>query len=90
MGEFYKHSRNNYLITRNVEQRLALLPGPKLLPGFRQMLRDRFGKSKEQTVDGFQFIDGEIHATVPRVFREQPRRLMRVFLHAPSQRRERA
>ena len=82
MGEFYKHSRNNYLITRNVEQRLALLPGPKLLPGFRQMLRDRFGKSKEQTVDGFQFIDGEIHATVPRVFREQPRRLMRVFLHA--------
>jgi [protein-PII] uridylyltransferase len=33
-------------------------------------------------VDGFKFIDGEIHATSPRVFREQPRRLMRVFLYA--------
>jgi [protein-PII] uridylyltransferase len=81
LGEFYAHTRNIYLITRAVEQRLALLPRPKLLPDFRRMFRDRFGK-KEQVVDGFKFISGEIRAAVPRVFREQPRRLMRVFLYA--------
>jgi UTP:GlnB (protein PII) uridylyltransferase len=35
-----------------------------------------------EPVDGFKFINGEIHATSNRVFRDQPRRLMRVFLHA--------
>ena len=82
MGEFYQHTRHIYLITRSVEQRLAMLPKPKLLPDFGRLLRDRFGKSKEQVVDGFKFIEGEIQAVAPRVFREQPRRLMRVFLHA--------
>ncbi|HMJ89706.1 MAG TPA: HD domain-containing protein, partial [Candidatus Acidoferrum sp.] len=81
MGDFYTHSRNIYLITRTVEERLALLPGPKLLPDFRRMLKDRFGK-KEQLVDGFKFVQGEIHSVHNRVFREQPRRLMRVFLYA--------
>ncbi len=81
MRDYYIHSRNIYLITRTVEQRLALLPGPKLLPDFRRLIRDRFGK-KEQIVDGFKFIGGEILAVHNRVFREQPRRLMRVFLYA--------
>jgi [protein-PII] uridylyltransferase len=81
MRDYYTHSRNIYLITRTVEQRLALLPGPKLLPDFRRMLRDRFSK-KEQIVDGFKLVAGEIHAVHNRVFREQPRRLMRVFLYA--------
>ena len=81
MGEFYKHTRNIYLITRTVERRLALLPTPKRLPDFRRLFSDRFAK-KEQVVDGFKFMEGEIHAAAPRVFREQPRRLMRVFLHA--------
>lgn len=80
MGDFYKHSRNIYLITRSVEQRLALLPKAKLLPDFRRMLA--FGKPKEQTVDGFKFLDGELHAATPRVFRDKPQRLMRVFLYA--------
>jgi len=81
MGEFYSHTRNIYLITRTVEQRLALLPKAKLLPDFRRLFRDRFGR-KEQVIDGFKFQEGEIHAAAPRVFREQPRRLMRVFLYA--------
>jgi len=80
MGDFYSHSRNIYLLTRTVEQRLALRPKPKLLPGFRRMLP--FGKEKEPVVDGFKFIDGVIHAAVPRVFRDKPERLMRVFLYA--------
>ena len=33
-------------------------------------------------MDGFKFVDGEIHAASNRVFRDQPRRLMRVFLYA--------
>src|SRR5205085_2337930 len=82
MGEFYKHSRNIYLITDTLEQRLALLPKQKLLPDFRRMIFDRLGKSKEQVIDGFKFVEGEIHAAVPRVFKDQPRRLMRVFLYA--------
>src|SRR5207249_1721522 len=32
--------------------------------------------------DGFKFVDGEIHAASNRVFRDQPARLMRVFLYA--------
>ncbi len=82
MGEFYKHTRNIYLITDTLEQRLALRPRPKLLPGFKRLILDRLGKSKAQVLDGFKFIEGEIHAAGPRVFKEQPRRLMRVFLYA--------
>lgn len=83
MREFYRHARNIYLITRTIEQRLALLPAPRRLPGIslRALLPGRRQPAKE-AVDGFRFIDGEIHAVSNRVFREQPRRLMRVFLHA--------
>ena len=83
MREVYTHSRNIYLITRTLEQRLALSPKPKRLaalslrawlPGAR--------KIEIEPVDGFKFVDGEILAVSNRIFREQPRRLMRVFLHA--------
>ncbi len=80
MRDVYTHSRNIFLITRTLEQRLALRPPPKglslraLLPGGRP--------PAAEPVDGFKFQDGEIHATSSRVFRDQPRRLMRVFLHA--------
>jgi len=80
MGDFYSHTRNIFLITRTVEQRLALLPKPKFLPGFRSMLP--FGKSKDQIVDGFKLGAGDIRAATPRVFRDKPERLMRVFLYA--------
>jgi len=35
-----------------------------------------------EPIDGFKISAGEIHATSTRVFKEQPRRLMRVFLYA--------
>ena len=82
LGEFYSHSRNIYLLTRTVEQRLALRPKPRLLPGFRRMLPFGKAKEKEPVVDGFKFMDGEIHAALPSVFRDRPERLMRVFLYA--------
>ncbi|MGA2867504.1 MAG: [protein-PII] uridylyltransferase [Verrucomicrobiota bacterium] len=81
MRDVYRHARSIFLITRTLEQRLALQPSaPRrlslraLLPGGR--------KPASEPVDGFKFIDGEIHAASNGVFREQPRRLMRVFLHA--------
>jgi [protein-PII] uridylyltransferase len=82
MRDLYTHSRNIYLITRSVEERLALLPRPARLPAIRKFLRKPFGGEKEQVVDGFKFEEGQIHATTNRVFRDQPRRLMRVFLYA--------
>ncbi|HVY69469.1 MAG TPA: HD domain-containing protein, partial [Verrucomicrobiae bacterium] len=81
MRVLYTHMRNIYLITRTLEQRLALIPQPRRLPTFRGFLRARRERA-QYPIDGFKFIDGEIYAASPRVFRDQPRRLMRVFLHA--------
>jgi [protein-PII] uridylyltransferase len=87
MRDVYTHSRNIYLITRTLEQRLALLPQPRWLPDFS--LPGRLSgllpggrKPAIEPVDGFKFTDGYIHATSNHVFRDQPRRLMRVFLYA--------
>ena len=87
MRDVYTHSRNILLITRTLEQRLALLPQPRKLPGLSlpQSISGFLHGGRRRVsepVDGFKFIDGEIHATSNRVFREQPRRLMRVFLYA--------
>src|SRR4051812_12325851 len=82
MRDLYTHSRNIYLITRTLEERLALLPQPKKLPSLRKFLRSPFGQPKEQTMDGFKIQEGQIHYMSTRVFKDQPRRLMRVFLYA--------
>lgn len=83
MRDLYTHLRNVYLITRTLEQRLALLPQPdRRLPSFGQLLRTGRHRLRRQVVDGFKVVDGEICPLTSRVFRDQPRRLMRVFLHA--------
>lgn len=82
MRAYYTHSRNIDLITRTVEQRLALVPQPTLLPSFRDMIRNRTMKAREQIVDGFKIVDGEIRPLNRHIFRDSSRRLMRVFLHA--------
>lgn len=81
MRDFYKHSRNIYLITQLVEQRLALMPTASRFPTFKEILRSR-QQATPQVVDGFIFNEGQIEAANARIFREQPRRLMRVFLYA--------
>src|SRR5258705_4967876 len=83
MRDLYSHSRNIYLITRTLEDRLSLLPKPKILPAaIGRLIPRKFWQGEEQLVDGFRFVDGQIRAGAGRVFKEQPRRLMRVFLHA--------
>ncbi len=81
MRDLYIHSRNIFLITRTLEQRMALVPRPERGLSFRSLLPTS-RRAVAEPVDGFKFINGEIHATSQRVFRDQPRRLMRVFLYA--------
>lgn len=79
MRDFYSHTRNIFIITRTLEQRLAFLPQPV----GRLSLRHWLPKQTEaEPVDGFRFINGEIHAAHARIFRDHPRRLMRVFRYA--------
>lgn len=82
MREVYTHTRAIYLNTRTLERRMALVPGPAAgrfsLKRWLPRNKSRLGEA----VDGFHFVDGEICPASNRVFRDQPRRLMRVFLHA--------
>lgn len=87
MRDVYTHLRNIHLITRTLEQRLALLPSalpqPRLtrLKNFiRQSRQPKRAPAVE--VDSFKIQDGQIHAASNRIFRDQPRRLMRAFLYA--------
>lgn len=82
MRDFYQHTRTIHLLTRNLERRLALRPQATRLPSFRKAMQNRRDQANQVTVDGFKFLNGYIQAESTRVFREQPRRLMRVFLHA--------
>jgi [protein-PII] uridylyltransferase len=85
MRDLYTHMRNIFLITRTLEQRMALLPPPPTrLAALRAWLPQRTRPA--EPVDGFLFGDGEIRAVSNRVFRDSPRRLMRVFLHAQQHR----
>jgi len=81
MRELYTHSRNIFLITRTLERRMALVPQPVSRFSLRKLLPKRAVQPAEP-LDGFKFIDGEIVAVSSRVFRDAPRRLMRVFLYA--------
>jgi len=81
MRELYTHSRSIFLLTRMLEQRLALLPATASRLSLRAFLPN--GRKRPiEPVDGFKFQNGEIHAISNRVFRDHPRRLMRVFLYA--------
>jgi [protein-PII] uridylyltransferase len=69
-----------HLITRNLERRLALRPPGRLLR-LRRLIKLP-SSSRESVVDGLRIKDSELQAASPRIFREQPRRLIRTFLLA--------
>jgi [protein-PII] uridylyltransferase len=82
MHEFYGHTRNIDFITRTVEQRLALFPAPtRLLSLARNLFGAHSKQERETVVDGLKFSEGEIRAASSGIFRDNPKRLMRVFLH---------
>ena len=81
MRVYYTHGRNIDLISRTVEQRLALFaPAPGRMVRLTNLFRSK--PPPDQTADGLKFINGEIHPVSRGIFRDSPRRLMRVFLHA--------
>ena len=82
MRDLYVHMRHIHLITRTLELRMAINNQPGRLATLRQVLRLPGGKPAGQVHDGFRILTGELRQLNDRVFREQPRRLMRVFLHA--------
>ena len=82
MRAVYTHMRNIYLITRTLEQRMALAPKTLSRLSLLRLLPKRQKPETIEPVDGLKFIGDEIHAASNRIFRDQPRRLMRVFLHA--------
>lgn len=85
MRDLYTHTRNVFLITRTLEQRMALILPSQGKRFLRAWLLQR-RRAVPETVDGFVFQDGEIHAASNRIFRDQPRRLMRAFLHSQQRR----
>ncbi len=81
MRDYYTHARNLYLITRTLEQRLALVQTPKR--GDKGPLRRRkVGGKKHPEIDGFRIVDDHLTAPSRAVFREDPHRLIRCFLYA--------
>ncbi len=84
MRDLYVHMRNIYLITRTLEQRMALHSPEQTsrLDRLRRLLGGSPPRTMPEPVDGFLFVADEIRAASNRVFRDSPRRLMRVFLHA--------
>ena len=80
MRDVYTHMRNIYLITRTLEERLALLPTAKKIPSLKDLLLAGKRRVTQQVVDGFVIVEGQISETT-RSFKEQPRRLMRLFLY---------
>jgi len=86
MRDLYTHMRNIFLITRTLEQRMALIPSKAGALSLKRWLPKR--RVTAEPVDGFLFVDGEIRAASNRIFRDAPHRLMRVFLHAQSRQLE--
>ena len=90
MRDLYVHMRNVYLITRTLEQRMALLSPAQTgrIARLRRMLPGAKPRKMPEPVDGFIFVGDEIRAANNRIFRDSPRRLMRVFLHAQQRQLE--
>ncbi len=84
MRDLYVHMRNVLLITRTLEQRMALVSPAQTgrIARLRRLLPGATPRKMPEPVDGFLFVGEEIRAANNRIFRDSPRRLMRVFLHA--------
>lgn len=80
MKDLYTHMRHIFLITRTVEERLALQPGERKISSLKNLFLAGRNRVAQQVVDGFVILDGMISQTT-RSFSQQPRRLMRLFLY---------
>ncbi|MGO9528580.1 MAG: [protein-PII] uridylyltransferase [Verrucomicrobiia bacterium] len=74
MRDYYTHSRNIFLLTNALADRMALQPAKS--SRFSSLLRR---SRKPEEVDGFLLRDGMISASGPTIFKQDPLRLIRVF-----------
>ena len=80
MRDYYTAARTIHLITRTLEDRLALTAGEAGKRRWTDLLRLRKpSQSPAESVDGFQVDRGQLHFVDKRVFRDQPARLMRAL-----------
>ena len=77
MRDYYMHSRNIFLLTNALADRMALKPSR--LSRLGTLLRRA---RKPEEIDGFLIRDGMISASEPSIFKQDPLRLIRVFRHA--------
>lgn len=80
MRDYYMHSRNIFLLTNALAERMAIRPPGRFANGLNALLGRR--SRKEEKFDGFIARDGLIRAGDATVFRQEPMRLLRVFLYA--------
>ena len=84
MRDYYFHSRNIFLLTNALAERMAIKP-----PRFARLnaLLNRRAR-KEEKFDGFIARDGLINAADAGIFKQDPMRLLRVFLYAQQRQLE--
>ncbi len=80
MKDYYTHARNVHLITRTLEQRLALVAGRASV--VKRLTVGLHSKAiPTEHLDGFDIVGTELLPGSKDVFRADPLRLIRVFLH---------
>jgi len=84
MREYYTHTRNLYITTRTLEQRLALVPSPTRAYGKVRGTRvaAKGGGAKSEEFDGFVLRDGQLHLADRSTLRQDRGRILRAFLEA--------
>lgn len=82
MRDLFWHMRNVHLISRSFEERMAAEPAQGSLGLAVRAGRRRGLAGAGPVLDAFQVQGPYLRPSHPAVFRRQPSRLMRVFLHA--------
>ncbi len=85
MRDYYRAAQTIYRSSKLVENRLALNleASPDTKVSFREVIRSR-RYERQKRLDGFILRGSELNASSPRIFRDDPARLIRVFRHAQS------
>lgn len=85
MRDYYTAARHIHIITRTLEDRLALTAENTERKRWSELLKLRKpGGERAETFDGFQLVRGQVHVVDKRVLRDHPARMMRAFLHAQA------
>jgi len=79
MRDYYTHARNIYLISRTLEQRLALVPA-QTQPSWKRLPSPN-GLAPILQFDGFRVVNNQLLLVFRNGLRDDPRRFLRAFRH---------